>query len=200
LDASPRRDGSFSRQLTQTFVSLWQQANPHHVILYRDIGTSPIPHIDEAWVAAYEAEPEQRTPQMQAAIALSDTLIDELIAADYYVFGIPMYNLTVPSSFKAYIDQIARRDRTLRLNNDTTQGILQTKKLLVITTRKFDYRPGSGREDRDFLQPYLTAIFNILNLTDITYIRADRLASALPEQQQSMNDAITAIHRLAPIF
>ncbi|NJM66560.1 MAG: FMN-dependent NADH-azoreductase [Acaryochloris sp. RU_4_1] len=200
LDASPRHDGSFSRQLSQIFVSLWQQANPNHDIVYRDIGTSPIPHIDESWVATYEAEPEQRTPQMQAAIALSDTLIDELMAADCYVFGIPMYNLTVPSSFKAYIDQIARRDRTLHLNNGTLQEPLQAKKLMVITTRKFNYRPGSGREDRDFLQPYLTAIFNILGLTDITYIHADRLASDPAEQQQSMNDAMTAIHRLAPIF
>ncbi|NJN38542.1 MAG: FMN-dependent NADH-azoreductase [Acaryochloridaceae cyanobacterium CSU_3_4] len=200
LDASPRREGSFSRQLTQTFVSLWQQANFNHDIVYRDIGTSPIPHIDETWVAAYEAEPEQRTLEMQAAIALSDTLIDELMAADCYVFGIPMYNLTVPSSFKAYIDQIARRDRTLHLNNGTLQEPLQAKKLMVITTRKFNYRPGSGREDRDFLQPYLTAIFNILGLTDITYIHADRLASDPAEQQQSMNDAMTAIHRLAPIF
>lgn len=200
IDASARIQGSFSRQLTQTFVSQWQQTNLSHAILYRDIGTIPIPHIDETWVAAYESDPEQRTPEMLDAIALSDTLIDELMAADCYVFGIPMYNLTVPSSFKAYIDQVVRRDRTLRIENGKPQGQLRGKKLLVITTRKFNYRPGSGREDRDFLEPYLNAIFAVLGLTDITYIHADKLSSSPTEKEQSLRDAMTRIYHFAPLF
>ena len=200
IDASSRIEGSFSRQLTQTFVTQWQQANPRHDIIYRDIGTFPIPHIDETWVAAYETETEQRTPEMNSAIALSDTLIDELMAADCYVFGIPMYNLTVPSSFKAYIDQIVRRDRTLRIENGIPQGQLQNKKLLVITTRKFNYRSGSGRENRDFLAPYLHAIFAVLGLTQITYIHVDKLASSPAEQAQALGEAMAAIHKQAPNF
>lgn len=200
IDASARIKGSFSRQLTQMFVSRWQQANPSHNLIYRDVGTSAIPHIDETWVAAYESEPQHRTPAMRAAIALSDTLIDELMAADCYVFGIPMYNLTVPSSFKAYLDQVVRRDRTLQIKDGKPQGQLQDKKLLVITTRKFNYRPGSGREDRDFLEPYLNAIFAVLGLTDIRYIHVDRLASSPAEQVESVNDAMGVIQEWAAIF
>lgn len=200
IDASARIQGSFSRQLTQAFVSQWQQANPDHHLIYRDIGSSPIPHIDETWVAAYEFEPEQRTPEMKAAIALSDTLIDELMTADCYVVGMPMYNLTVPSSFKAYLDQVIRRDRTLQIVNGTPQGQLADKKLLVITTRKYNYRVGSGREDRDFLEPYLSAIFNILGLTNISYIHADNLALSPLEREQSLAGATTAIHQLALTF
>jgi len=200
LDASSRVQGSFSRQLTQRFVSQWQQAHANHEIIYRDVGTSVIPHINETWVSAYECEPEQRTPVMRAEIALSDTLIDELMAADCYVFGIPMYNLTVPSSFKAYIDQIVRRDRTLQIVDGKPQGQLQGKKLLVITTRKFNYRLGSGREERDFLEPYLNAIFSILGLTDINYIHADNLASSPADQDRSLREAMDTIQTLASIF
>ncbi len=200
LDASARIQGSLSRQLTQAFVSQWQQANPNHTLIYRDLGSSPIPHIDATWVAAYESEPEQRTPEMRAAVALSDTLIDELMAADCYVVGMPMYNLTVPSSFKAYIDQVIRRDRTLHIENGTPQGQLAGKKLLVITTRKYNYRVGSGREDRDFLEPYLNAIFNVLELMDISYIHADKLALSDAEREQSLANATYAIHQLALTF
>lgn len=199
MDVSARIQGSYSRQLTQAFVSQWQQSNPNHQIIYRDIGRSPIPHIDQTWVAAYESEPKDRTAEMQAAIALSDTLIDELFAADCYVMGIPMYNLTVPSTFKAYLDQVFRRDRTLQIVNGTPQGQLIDKKLLVITTRKYNYRVGSGREDRDFLEPYLSAIFKVMGLTDISYIHADQLASA-HEREQSLAHAIEAIHQLALRF
>ncbi len=198
MDVSARIQGSFSRQLTQAFVSQWQQTNPEHQIIYRDIGSFPIPHIDETWVAAYESAPEERTAEMKAAIALSDTLIDELFAADCYVVGMPMYNLTVPSSFKAYLDQVIRRDRTLLLENSAGSGQLSTKKLLVITTRKYNYRTGSGREDRDFLAPYLSAIFNVLGLTDITYIHADKLASS--EQEQSLAQAMATTRQLATTF
>lgn len=199
IDVSARVQGSYSRQLTQKFVSQWQQANPHHQIIYRDIGRFPIPHIDETWVAAYESELEERSAEMQAAIALSDTLIDELFAADCYVMGIPMYNLTVPSTFKAYLDQVFRRDRTLQIVNGIPQGQLANKKLLVITTRKYNYRVGSGREDRDFLEPYLSAIFKVIGLTDISYIHADQLASAL-EREHSLAKATQMIHQLALNF
>ncbi len=200
IDVSARTQGSYSRQLTQTFVTDWKRTHPNHEVTYRDIGTHPIPHINETWVAAYESEPDLRSQEMRDAIALSDTLIDELMAADCYLLGIPMYNLTVPSSFKAYIDQIIRRDRTLQIVNGQALGQLKDKKLMVITTRKFDYGPGSGREDRDFLEPYLRHIFAILGLQDITFIHADQLASPPADKDQSLSKAIHLIHQLAPTF
>lgn len=72
LDASARIASSDSRQLTQRFVRSWQQSNPGSAIIYRDLGRDPIPHVDDLWVAAYEAEPADRTPEMRQAIQLSD--------------------------------------------------------------------------------------------------------------------------------
>lgn len=197
LDSSPRLQQSFSRQLTQRFVDAWQRANPNSRILYRDIGRFSVPHIDEIWVSAYESEPATRTPEMQAALTLSDQFIDELMVADRYVFGIPMYNLTIPSTFKAYIDQIVRRDRTVQFQNGNLQGVLENKKLLVITTRKFSYRPDSGRAERDFQEPYLRSIFGILGITDITFVHADHLAAENSVKQQFLAEAAQMLDVLA---
>ncbi|MCX7594467.1 MAG: NAD(P)H-dependent oxidoreductase, partial [Fischerella sp.] len=108
IDSSPRGERSHSRRMTKEFVDAWKQSHPADVIIYRDVGRNPVAHIDEAWIAAAYTPLEQRTPQLQEAIRISDLLIDEFLAADLYVIGIPMYNFTIPSTFKAYIDQIVR--------------------------------------------------------------------------------------------
>ncbi len=196
LDSSPRRDGC-SRKLTQRFVTIWQQANPQAQILYRDIGQQPIPHLDEIWVAAYETDPQDRSPEMREAITLSDQLIDELIISDCYVFGIPMYNLSVPSTFKAYIDQIVRRDRTVSFQDGIPHGALKDKKILVITTRKFSYRADSGRAERDFQTPFLRAIFAVIGITDVSFIHADHLAAEPAIRQTFLTEAEQTLEQLA---
>lgn len=94
--------------MTREFVEQWKQAHPADTVTYRDIGRNPIPHVDEPWIAAAFSPPEQHTPERQEAIRLSDRLVDELLTADIYIMGVPMYNFSVPSSFKAYIDQICQ--------------------------------------------------------------------------------------------
>ena len=179
IGSSARIQGSTSRTLTQQFVKNFQQHHPDSQIIRRDLTQPPIPHIDATWVAAYEAEPGDRTPEMNQALTLSNCLIDELLAADRYVIGVPMYNLTIPSSLKAYIDQIVRRDRTLRFGPDgRPQPVLQNKKALIIATRKFNYRPGSPAADRNFLEPYLKAILGVIGIEDVTVVVADELAKA----------------------
>lgn len=197
IDASARLTGSHSRQLTQGFVQAWRSVSPGRQVICRDIGRSPIPAIDEAWAAAYETEPGARSPQMQAAIALSDELLDELFAADCYVFGLPMYNLTIPATLKAYIDQVIRRDRTLAFIDGKPQGQLQGKKGLVITTRKFNYREGTEAAARNFLEPYLKAIFKIMGLEEVTFVVADQLAAEHGIQQASLARAEAQLMDLA---
>jgi FMN-dependent NADH-azoreductase len=98
----------------------WKQNHPADVVTYRDIGRHPVPHVDEPWIAAGYTPPEQRTPEMWEAIRISDQLVDEFLAAELYVIGIPMYNFSVPSTFKAYIDQIVRIGRTFAFVPDNS--------------------------------------------------------------------------------
>lgn len=199
VDSSARVQGSYSRELTQTFVQAWQAANGGCSVkmTYRDIGQTPVPAVDETWAAAYETEPELRTVEMRAAIALSDELLDELFMADCYVFGVPMYNLTIPATLKAYIDQVVRRDRTLEFINGKPQGRLRGKKVLVITTRKFNYREGTEAAARNFLEPYLKAIFKIMGIEDVAFVVADQLAAGDEAREASLAQAKAELLALA---
>ncbi len=198
LDSSARSAGSYSRNLSLQFVESWQQFNPDSEVIYRDLAQDKIPHVDELWVEAYEARPDDRTPEMKAAIALSDRLIDELFAADYYVFGVPMYNLTIPSVLKAYLDQVIRRDRIFTFDETgKPQGLLKGKKALIITTRKFNYREGTEACDRNYLEPYLKAILKVIGVEDVTVVVADELAKDEVTQNRSLTMAMVALVQLA---
>jgi FMN-dependent NADH-azoreductase len=115
IDSSPRGKRSHSRQLTREFVEAWKQAHPIDLITYRDVGRNPVPHIDESTIAAAYTPPELRPPELWDAVRYSDGLVDEFLAADVYVIGVPMYNFSIPSAFKAYIDQIVRVGRTFAI-------------------------------------------------------------------------------------
>jgi FMN-dependent NADH-azoreductase len=195
LNSSARLHNSASRQLTAHFIRQWLLTHPTTKLLTRDLGHYPVPAIDDRWVQAYETEPADRTPNLHQALTLSDQLIDELLSADLLLFGVPMYNLTIPASLKAYLDQLIRRDR-LPPVTDPSQSLLSHKWAIVITSRKFDYRPGSGRESRDFLEPYLRAIFSVIGLTQVQFVHADRLADPA-QSHQSLTDCRQQLDQLA---
>lgn len=192
LDASPRGERSISRALTKQFVDLWKQIYPNHTVTYRDLGRFPVPPIDEAWIAAAFSAPDQLTPSLEAALTISDELIDELVAANFYILGVPMYNYSVPASFKAYIDQIVRVRRTFIVGTDGYEGLLKDKKALVITTRGGSY----AGEPLDFQEPYLRAVFDFIGITDITFIHAENLAMGADERQHAIESAHKAIHQV----
>ncbi|MCP6757176.1 MAG: FMN-dependent NADH-azoreductase [Fischerella sp. CENA71] len=192
LDSSPRGERSISRTLTQQFVSLWKQIHPDVPVIYRDLGRYPVPVIDEAWIAAAFCPPAQLTPELQSALMISDELIAELLAANLYIFGIPMYNYSVPASFKAYIDQIVRVRRTFVVSADGYEGLLKDKKVLVITTRGGSY----AGEPLDFQEPYLRAVFGFIGITDVTFIHAENLAIGSEERQLAIATAHEAIQQV----
>lgn len=178
IDSSPRGDRSRSRRLTGEFVERWQRMHPNDTVTYRDIGHNPIPHIDEPWIAAAYTPPEQRTLELWSAIELSDRLVDELLAADIYVLGVPMYNFSVPSVLKAYIDQIVRIGRTFDFIPENPANpykpLVLNKKMFIITARGTSgYGKGEQYEHLNHLDPYLSAVFGFIGITDITFIHVE---------------------------
>lgn len=184
LDSSPRGSRSISRTLTKEFVSNWIQIHPQDTITYRDIGKSPIPAIDESWIAAAFNKSEVLSSELANALHISDELIAELLKADRYVFGIPMYNFSVPANFKAYIDQVVRINRTF---NSAWEGLLTNKKMLIVTTRGNSYTKDSYLASYDFQEPYLRAVFSFIGVTDITFLYAENLNEGEQARQQSLS-------------
>ena len=191
IDSSPRSERSISRTLTNDFISAWKQTYPGDTVTYRDLGRYQVPLVDESWIAASFSPPEQITPELTAALNISDELIDELFAAELYVFGIPMYNYSVPANFKAYIDQIVRVRRTFVVSSNGYEGLVKDKKMLVITTRGGSYSGG----ELDFQEPYLRAVFDLIGITDITFIHAENLSMGAEVRQQSLAAARAAIQQ-----
>ncbi|HEY9643901.1 MAG TPA: FMN-dependent NADH-azoreductase [Coleofasciculaceae cyanobacterium] len=178
IDSSPRGERSHSRKLTQEFVEAWQQAHPADVVTYRDVGRNPVPHVDEPLIAAVFTPPEQRTAEMWEALRISDQLVDELLAADIYVIGVPMYNFSIPSTFKAYIDQIVRIGRTVAFEPENAANpykpLVLGKKMFIIATRGGSgFGSGECNEKLNYQDPYLRTIFGFMGITDITFIQVE---------------------------
>ncbi|MEH2046696.1 FMN-dependent NADH-azoreductase [Nostoc sp.] len=192
IDSSPRGERSHSRELSKEFVSAWRAAHPEDAIAYRDLGHYPVPHVDEAWIAAAFSPPETHTPELTEAIRISDELVDEFLAADRYVFGVPMYNFNIPSTFKAYIDQIVRINRTVALDAQGFRGLVEGKKAVIITARGGDFSATSPFVAYDFQEPYLRAIFGFIGITDIQFINANSLNEG-DARTQSLSEARAAI-------
>ena len=197
ITASPRGERSVSRTLTTGFARLWAQHHPQDTILLRDIGHHPVPHVTEPWVVGAFAPAEAQTTESKAAIAVSDQLVDEFLAADRYVFGVPMYNFNIPSTFKAYIDQIVRAGKTFAVGPNGYEGLVKGKKALFITSSGGAYAPGTPMASCNFQEPYLRVIFGFIGVTDIEFIAADSMNQGEDAAKQSREKAENALKELA---
>ena len=130
VNSSPRSK-SISRKLTNQFALDWKSRDPENTVIERDLSDSELPFLDEAWIEASYTPPAQRTAAQSELLALSDKLIDEVLAADVIVLGIPMHNFSVPAAFKAWIDQIARAGKTFSYSDKGPKGLIPSDKKVV---------------------------------------------------------------------
>lgn len=178
IDSSPRGERSHSRRLSREFVEAWKQAHSGDTVTYRDVGRNTVPHVDEPWIAASYTPPEQRTPEMWEAICISEQLVDEFLGADIYVIGVPMYNFSVPSALKAYIDQIVRIGRTFAFEPENSanpyQPLVLGKKMFIIAARgSSGFGAGGQYEMLNYQTPYLAAVFGFIGITDIDFVEVE---------------------------
>lgn len=172
LNSSPREGRSHSRKLTEVFFEYWKRHEPETAVAFRDLAKSNIPHVSETWIAGAFKPEANRTAEEIEALKLSAVLISELKEADVIIIGAPMYNWSVTSSLKAYIDQILRVNETWELNpNDNLNpyiGLLKNKTLFLLLSRGAQgYEKGQYNEHMNFQSPYLKTVFNIIGITDI---------------------------------
>jgi FMN-dependent NADH-azoreductase len=127
LNSSIFSSGGQSSRLADQFVVAWRANEPDKQVIVRDLSQDPIPHLDGQRVMAFFAQPEMRTPEQQAFIDESDRLIEEINDAKVIVIGLPMYNFGIPSTLKAYFDQIARAGITFHYTDKGPEGLLTGK-------------------------------------------------------------------------
>lgn len=165
VDASARKAGSSSRALTDALIA---KLAPDTIIT-RDL-TEALPFVTEDWVGANFTDEGERTEAQKAELALSDSLVDELFAADTLVIGTPIYNFAVPAALKAWIDLVARARKTFHYTANGPEGLLTNKKAYVLIASG-GTEVGSAI---DFASGYLRHILGFVGITDVTVIAADQ--------------------------
>jgi len=172
INASARKERSLSRYLTEVFVDTWKENNPDAEIIHREVGQGNIPHVTEQWISGAFKPPNLRSPADVEALKKSDELVAELKSANIIVLGAPMYNWSVPSSLKAYIDQVLRAGETVLISKDNEKnpytGLLQNKKVFLLMVRGNNgYEPGNFYAHMDFQSNYLKTVFRIMGIEDV---------------------------------
>jgi FMN-dependent NADH-azoreductase len=160
---------------------------PHRSVVERALTPQTMPHLDGATFAA------MGTP---TGAALSDELIAELEAADTIVLAVPMYNFSIPSTLKAWIDHVARRGRTFRYTEKGPEGLLKDKKVFVLVARGGLYSKGAPAAAFDFQEPYLRTVLGFLGLTDVTFVHLEGLAMGPEAANANRDKALVEIERL----
>ena len=198
INSSPRSN-SVSRKLTGEFAAQWTAANPDGRIIERNLADGSIPYLSEPWIEAAYTPESARTDAQQKMLALSDSLIDEVLSADVIVLGIPMHNFSVPATFKAWIDQIARAGKTFRYTDQGLKGLIPPdKKVVAILTRGGLYIGESPQAAADFQVSYLRQILGLIGLTDVTFIHADRQGMGGQAAQIATEKALQHVTSLFP--
>jgi FMN-dependent NADH-azoreductase len=157
--------GSASRAVAEAFRKTWQEQHPDGTVIYRDLASNPVPHITADAHTAGFADPAAHTPEQAAAFAERVKLIEELEQADAVLIGAPMYNFTIPSTLKAWLDNVILIGRTAG-EAHSAKGTPVT----VVASRGGSYAPGTPREPFEYVQNYLTAILADTLALDLDFI------------------------------
>jgi FMN-dependent NADH-azoreductase len=185
IDSSPMGDYSVSRQLTKDFAEAWTAAHPEGTVTYRDLhntsglGIDHLTPVTGAWIGAAHTPKDAATEEQKAILAVSDTLLAELFAADEIVIGVPMHNFAPPSVLKLWIDLIVRAGITFRYGANGPEGLVKGKKLTLLIATGGEYGPGSPAAGYNFVEPYLRAVFGFLGITDVTVVTAGGTAALM---------------------
>lgn len=187
IDASARREGSVTRDLTTKTVEHLSEKSAVQITV-RDLANS-LPFVDEAWIGANFTPEANRNTEQRNKLALSDSLVKELEAADTVLMGLPIYNFGIPAALKAWVDLIARVGRTFRYTENGPIGLLEGKRVIILVA--------SGGtpmgSDIDFATSYLRHALKFVGITDVTFIAADGLGA---KAEIKIAEAIRAISAL----
>lgn len=195
LNSSASGPDSVSRQLVRETVDQLRARNPSLGVVEHDLDANPIPHLNAETTAALRAGQTATAAQLEAG-RLSDTLIAELKAAETIVIGAPMYNFGIPSTLKAWFDYVLRAGLTFKYSEAGPEGLVTGKRAIVVLSRGGLYSSGPA-QPMDSQEPHLRTMLGFMGVTDVTFIRAEKLGFGPEARQQAINDAQAELAKVA---
>ncbi|MFZ4928971.1 FMN-dependent NADH-azoreductase [Chryseobacterium sp. Mn2064] len=173
--SSPRSESSISKKLGNAVVEKITAKYPGSVIKKRDLTNPLFPHLEENQINAFFTPAEHRSPEQLEFVKLSDTVIAELQEADIIIIEAPLYNFSITSTLKSWLDHIARVGVTFRYDENGPEGLIKNKKVYLAFSSGGIYSEGE-RQAYDFVVPYLQKTLGFMGMTDISVIRAEGLS------------------------
>ncbi|AZE89172.1 FMN-dependent NADH-azoreductase [Pseudomonas orientalis] len=186
IDSSILGDNSASRQLSAGVVKAWQAAEPGVEVTYRDLASEGFNHFSGATLGALGTAAELRDAAQKQEAELSASSLAEFLAADAVVVGAPMYNFTIPTQLKAWIDRIAVAGQTFRYTEAGPEGLCGNKKVIIVSTTGGLH---AGQASGAAHEAYLKLLFGFLGITDIEIVRAEGLAYGDEVRSKALSDA-----------
>ncbi|MGM9491954.1 FMN-dependent NADH-azoreductase [Ideonella sp. YS5] len=194
IDSSILSAGSASRTLTAQVVADLRRLTPDATVVYRDLIDHPVAHLDGPIAAGFRPiGGGEANPAVQAEHLRSDALVSEFLAAEVVVIGAPMYNFSVASQLKAWIDRIVQPGRTFRYTATGPQGLAGDKGVIVVSTRGGQYSAGPAAE-MDHQEAYLKAVLGFIGISDVRFVRAENLSRGDEARSRSMDQASASVN------
>jgi FMN-dependent NADH-azoreductase len=196
IDSSILGAGSVSRTLSAAIVAAQQAQHPGLQVSYRDLAAQPVDHLSGGHLAAGQgAVPEDAA--LAADVADGAAVLEAFLAADIVVVGAPMYNFSIPTQLKAWIDRLAVAGRTFRYTEKGVEGLAGGKTVIIASSRGGFYGEGTPIAFLDHQETYLKGVFGFFGVTDIRFIRAEGVALGDEQRGKSVQSAQAEIERLA---
>jgi FMN-dependent NADH-azoreductase len=188
IDSGILGDHSVSRRLTAAVAAQIKAEQPGAAVTYRDLVANPLPHLSGAHLMAANAKPEDVDAQVAAEVEESTAVLEEFLAADTVVLGVPMYNFSLPSQLKAWIDRVAVAGKTFRYTAEGPEGLAKGKKVIIVSTRGGHYSAGPAAV-MDHQESYLRSVLGFLGITDIEIVRAEGLNLSDDSKVEAISEA-----------
>jgi FMN-dependent NADH-azoreductase len=190
IDSSILGDQSVSRKVSAAAVASLVAANPGAKVTYRDLDAAPAPHQSGALMAARGLDPAARSAGQARDVAEADAVLDEFLAADVVVIGVPMYNFGIPSTLKSWIDHLAIAGKTFSYSDAGVQGLAGGKRVILASSRGGFYGPDSPAAPLQHQESYLRGFFGFIGIPDVEVVSAEGVNYGPDHKQKALDGAV----------
>lgn len=187
---------SVSRQLSAEIVSRQRALHPNIEVIYRDLAADPLLHLSAAHMAVWQGSSSEDSI-LTADVQKGNDYLEELIGSEILVIGTPMYNLTIPTPLKAWIDRVALAGKTFRYTAAGPEGLLRQKKAFIASSRGGVYSVGTPAARLEHQETYLIGLLAFLGVTDVTVVRAEGIAFGPEARKAAVDQALEQISTLS---
>ncbi len=196
IDSSPLGGNSVSRSLTRSIVAQWQATHPGTTVAYLDLAADAPAHLDVHSLGFRLPAGSELTERQKLENARFEQLVSQFLASDVVVVGAPMFNFSIPSQLKAWIDRIAQAGRTFQYTPQGPRGLAGGKTVIVASTRGGKYAGIPERAAADHQESYLKTVFGFLGITDVRFVRAEGMGMGEEVKAQALAEADAVIKQL----